>query len=308
MLEILRILSDRDRIGIVISKTTEDPARHSNVTELNIPETTPPAREPQLIRTELKRRRHSERHDPRALLKGVCLLLSSLPLGPFTTTLGTEPSSDEILARVADSNISRHAVAYSGLREYKLRNLRFAKEATVSVHVTYRSDVGTNYTVLERSGSAKLTGIIEKLLASEADVSRPAKLAEYEFSPANYKASLRSTETKAGRTCYVIDLLPKHKSKYLIRGTAWVDRASYAVVRLDGVTAASVSMWVGTPHIQLEFSEIDGVWLPTHTGAVSSGLFLGTSELEIRYTDYLIRDGDHPVASRGAESIQQSRP
>jgi hypothetical protein len=67
-------------------------------------------------------------------------------------------------------------------------------------------------------------------------------------------------------------------------------------------------MWVGAPQIQLEFSEIAGVWLPTHTEAVSSGLFLGKSELEIRYVGYLVTDLDHQVPSRAADSAPQSRP
>ena len=256
----------------------------------------------------LKQARGRERYHPWPLQNGVFLLLSCVPSCLLTTTLRPQPTSDEILAKVLNKNFKSQAVPYSGLREYRLRNVRFAKEATVLVQVSYRPDVGTKYAVMESSGSTKLIEIVEKLLASEADASKPTRLAEYEFSPRNYEACLRGTERVTGRTCYVIELVPKHKSKYLIRGTAWVDRDSYAVVRLDGVTAASVSMWVGAPHIQLEFGEIDGVWLPTHTGAVSSGLFLGTSELEIRYTDYLIRDVDHQVASREPDSVQQTRP
>lgn len=261
-----------------------------------------------MTKAELEQPRVRGRLDPRSRLSGLSLLLSCVPWCLLYASPGTELSSDEILARVADTCSKPHAVAYSGLREYRLRNFRFDKEATVSVQVTYRSDVGMKYTVLESRGSSKLTEVVEKLLAFEADVSKPAKLSTYEISPANYEACLRGTETTAGRTRYVIDLMPKHKSKYLIRGTAWVDRSSYAVVRLEGVTSASVSMWVGAPHIQQEFTEIDGVWLPTHTGAVSSGLFLGTSELEIRYTEYLVTDFDHPGPSRAADSVQQSRP
>ena len=247
------------------------------------------------------------RLDFRLLLKRVSVLLSFVPWC-LPTTRGADPSSDVILARVGDSSVKQRIIAYSVVREYRLRNFRFDKEATVTVQVSYRSDEGTKYTVLERSGSTKLTEVVEKLLDSEADASRPSKLGEYEISPANYQACLRGTEVTAGRTCYVIDLMPKHKSKYLIRGKAWVDRNSYGVVRLEGATAASVSMWVGAPRIQLEFSEIDGVWLPTHTGAVSSGLFLGTSELEIRYLDYLVTDLSHPVPSRTVDSVSQSRP
>ncbi len=86
-----------------------------------------------------------------------------------------------------------------------------------------------------------------------------------------------------------------------MKGTAWVDRSSYDLVRLEGITSASVSMWIGTPHIEIEFSQIDGLWLPVRTGAVSSGLLLGTSELEIRYCDYVIINPDHPAPSRAAD-------
>ena len=257
-----------------------------------------------MIRADLKQPRDHWRYSLRSAPNGIFVLLSCMPSCLLTTTSGSDPTSNEILARVSENSIRSQAVQYSGLREYRLRNFRFDKDATVSVQASYRPDTGTQYTILERSGSVKLIEIVEKLLASEADVSKRAKLGEYEFSTANYAACLRGTDTIAGRTCYVIDLTPKHKSRYLIKGTAWVDRNSYAVVRVDGVTAASVSMWVGAPRIQLEFGEIGGVWLPTHAEAVSYGLLLGTSELEIRYTDYLVRDLDHPSASRGADSVQ----
>jgi hypothetical protein len=265
------------------------------------------AGEAQMTTRELKQPRRREGHHPCQLLNGIFSLLSCVPSCLLTIPPSTA-TSDEILERALNNSTRSRAVPYSGLREYRLRNFRFDKEATVSVQATYRPGVGTTHRVLDHSGSAKLVEIVEKLLASEADVSKSEKLAEYEFSPANYQACLRGVETVSGRTSYVIDLVPKHRSKYLIRGTAWVDRSSYAILRLDGVTAASVSMWVGAPHIQLEFSEIDGVWLPTHTGAVSSGLLLGTSELEILYTDYLVKDFDHPVAIRGIDSVQQTRP
>ena len=41
-------------------------------------------------------------------------------------------------------------------------------------------------------------------------------------------------------------------------------------------------------------------------GLSASGLFLGTSELEIRYTDYLVKDLDPPVAAEAL--IRFSRP
>ena len=228
------------------------------------------------------------------------------PCQPASTPR-TEPSN-EILERISANNVKYYAVAFSGLRKYTLRNLRFEKEATVSVQVTRRPDKGMTYTILESSGSPKLVEIVGKVLASEADISSPAKFARHLISPTNYEAYVRGTETMAGRTCYVIDLVPKHKSKYLMKGTAWVDRTTYDVVRLEGAASASVSMWIGTPQVEIEFSQIDVFWLPVHTWAVSSGLLLGTSELDIRYSDYSIINADHPVPNRVADSTQRLGP
>lgn len=254
-------------------------------------------------KTDELKQRH-KRHIVRSLI--ISVLLACVPPCQLASTLGAEPSSD-ILERIAANNVKRYAVAVSVLREYKLRNLRFEKEATVSVEVTYQPAKGMTYTILESSGSPKLAEIVGKVLASEADTSSPAKLAHRLINPDNYEGYVRGTETIAGRTCYVIDLVPKHKSKYLMKGTAWVDRSSYDVVRLDGAASASVSMWIGTPHIEVEFGQIDGFWLPVRTGAVSSGLWLGRSELEIRYCDYVVKS-DHPAPSRAAESMLQARP
>jgi hypothetical protein len=166
--------------------------------------------------------------------------------------------------------------------------------------MTYRPAEGVRFTILRRSGSSQLAGIVERLLASETEASIPAKRGDHEISPANYRARFRGTETTDGRSCYVIDLLPRRKSKYLIEGTLWIDPASYGIVRLQGYLSASVSMWVGAPHITEEFSEIGGLWLPSCTRSVSSGRLLGTSELEIRYTDYQIHDLDTTEAGLGS--------
>lgn len=222
-----------------------------------------------------------------------------MPLCVFAAAVVTAPSSKEILTRVASTTVRRHAISYSGVREYRLHNIRFAKEATVFVHETYRPGEGKKFTVFQRSGSPMLIGIVEKLLASEAEASRPERRSEHGINPSNYDARLRGTGTIAGRVCYVVDLTAKHKSKYLIDGTIWVDPSSYGVVRLEGSTAASVSMWIGAPQIAEEFSETVGLWLPSLTRSVSSGILLGTSELEIHYTGYQVMGVDK-VATRSA--------
>jgi len=209
----------------------------------------------------------------------------------------TVPTSDEILARVEAENSRRHAQLkeYSGSRQYMLRNLRFGKEAAVGVLMNYRQFEGERFTVLSRSGSDELNGIIDRVLSSEAAASVPPENTRHEITSGNYRAQFLGTEMGGGRNCYVVQLSPRTKKTYLISGKAWVDAESYAVVRIEGQFAASVSALVGAPRITEDFVEVHGFWLPGHVRSVTSSLLLGPTELDIAFSDYKV-DGDSAVA------------
>jgi hypothetical protein len=198
------------------------------------------------------------------------------------------PSGDEILARLEIETNRRHALLkeYSGLRQYTLQNFRFGKQAAASVLMNYHQTEGQRYTVLTRSGSEKLNSVIDKVLAAEADASLPAENARHQITAANYRVRLLGTEISGGRKCYVLELAPRSKSRLLIVGKVWVDAASYAVVRLEGQFAASISLLVGAPRISEEFIEVNGFWLPGRVRSVACSFLLGTTELEIRFSDY----------------------
>lgn len=216
-----------------------------------------------------------------------CLIVTGGPI----RTLSAEsvvPSSDEILARLESETNRRHIqlTEYSSSRQYTLQNRRFGKQAAVAVLMSYREIGGEQYTILTRSGSDKLNGIIDKVLATEVGASLPPENARHQITSANYRVRLLGTEVAAGRSCYVLELAPKVKSRFLILGKAWVDAGSYAVVRIEGQFAASISLLVGAPHISEEFMEVHGFWLPAHVRSVTSSFLLGLSQLDIRFSNY----------------------
>ena len=198
------------------------------------------------------------------------------------------PSSDEILARIETETNRRHVLLkeYSGSRQYTVQNPRFGQRAAVDVMMNYRQVEGERYTVLTRSGSGSLNGVIDKVLASQAGASLPPENALHQISSANYRVRLLGTEVAAGRSCYVLELSPKSKSKYLIIGKAWVDAGSYGVVRIEGQFAASSSILIGAPSIREEFIEVQGFWLPGHVRSVTSSLLLGPTEMDILFSNY----------------------
>lgn len=203
------------------------------------------------------------------------------------------PSSAEILAGIETENGRRHDLlkAYSGSRQYTLQSLRFGKQAAVAVHTNYRQVEGESYTILTRSGSVKLNGIIDRVIASETDIRSTQGTERHEITARNYRVNLLGTEMVAGRNCYVLDLAPRIKDRYLIIGKAWVDAGSYAVVRVEGQFAASLSILVGAPLIREEFVEVRGFWLPSRVRSVTSSFLLGPTELEILFSNYEIDHG-----------------
>jgi hypothetical protein len=177
---------------------------------------------------------------------------------------------------------------YSGSRQYTLHNLRFGKQAEVAVEVRYRSIEGKRYVVLARSGSGKLNGIVDQVLASEANASLPLAAARHDITAVNYRVRLLGTDFAGGRRCFLLRLEPRSKSQFLIVGRAWIDAESYGVVRIDGQFAASMSILVGAPHIIEDFVEVEGFWLPLQVRSVTSSFLLGPTELDIFFSNYRI--------------------
>src|SRR5947208_12886964 len=123
-------------------------------------------------------------------LIGLAGLLRSVTADP------AELSGDEILTRLENETIRRHALLkeYSGSRQYTLQNMRFGKQAATSVVMNFSQPEGERYTILERSGSDRLNGIIDKIIASEAVASVPPEKGRHDVTAANYTVRLAGIE------------------------------------------------------------------------------------------------------------------
>ncbi len=216
-----------------------------------------------------------------------CLTITGVLIATLTAE-SIAPSGDAILARVEIENRRHHDLLkeYLGSRQYTLQSRRFSTQAAVEVLMSYREVQGERFTVVTRSGSDRLNSIIDKVLASEAGASVPPENARHQISPANYRARLLGTGIVSGRSCYVLELAPRIKSRSLIAGKAWVDAGSYGVVRIEGRFAASLSKLIGAPRINEEFIDVQGFWLPAHVRSIASSFLLGTSELDIVFSNY----------------------
>jgi hypothetical protein len=217
---------------------------------------------------------------------------------------GTTLTGDEILAKVADTAAYRRSVLreYTGTRHYAVSNRRFNMEATGTVRMSFVEGQGAHLQVLATAGSDRLANVIRRIADSAEELSRSSDRARSVISPANYTARLAGRETAAGRSCYVLELKPRFKSKHLIDGKAWVEEETFALVRIEGQFAASVSAFLGRPYFKQEFGEVAGFWLPLRATANSSTFLLGASELRVDYLEYEVGSARYQPSQTYAEN------
>ena len=144
--------------------------------------------------------------------------------------------------------------------------------------------------VQSRSGPSLLQSkILDRLLASEHDMSRGTARSKSLMTSANYEFKLIGEETVGGRACELVSLNPKAKSTYLVRGKAWLDAKSFILVRLEGKPTQSPSFFAGSPAIVREYQEIDGISVARQSRATTESFLLGKTEVTIDYLDYQLQ-------------------
>jgi len=197
------------------------------------------------------------------------------------------PCADDIVAKMNQSerNRNRSLTAYSAVRRYTLRS-ESGKMSVMTVRLVYRSDSGKSFEVLSENGSDGIfRHVLDKVLQAETETSREHNGL---LSPKNYNFRLLGIQQQDDHRCYVLQLLPKHKSKYLIEGKAWIDARDFALVRMEGRTAGSVSFWIGKPWITQCFQKVGNYWLASKNDSVANAKFIGRTELTIESSEYSV--------------------
>ncbi|HYM13132.1 MAG TPA: outer membrane lipoprotein-sorting protein [Bryobacterales bacterium] len=198
---------------------------------------------------------------------------------------------ENVIQGVDQAELDRETnlAGYSVTEHYTLRNGRFQATAEMTVAAIYSKGAGKSYQVLSRSGSSALqTGVLDKLLLEEAEMSRGNTRQHALATSANYKMRILGEESLAGRQCEVLEIIPRTKSTHLLKGRAWVDAEDHSLVRIEGKPSAGPSFWSGRPMIVREYERIDGFSLATKSHALSDSFLLGRTELTIEYSDYKV--------------------
>jgi hypothetical protein len=202
------------------------------------------------------------------------------------------PSVDQIVARLEEADWARNTalLSYTARRSYLLVNERFKKRAEMIVRVRYAQPGSKSFEVLSQDGSSLLCDrVIKRVIKGEEDGSRRESRQMSRISPANYRLRVVGAEELRGRECYVLDLVPRSTSPYLVRGRAWIDKDDCAVVRVEGLLAKKPSIWVGNPKITQDYNKQGAFWLPVTSTTITDAPIFGRTTLSIQTSGYEVR-------------------
>jgi len=199
------------------------------------------------------------------------------------------PDAKDVVARMVARDAERQGslTGYAGMRRYILTNEHMHKRAEMTVRVNGDPDGTKHFEIVSENGwKAAQKHVLQKMLESEAETSRPAERMKTRLCSDNYEFQLVGTEKTGERMAYAIDVTPKRKEKYLFHGRIWVDSEDYALVRADGNPAKNPSFWTKNVHFVHTYEKNGEFWFPVTTDSVTEARLFGTTNLTIEYFEY----------------------
>jgi len=187
--------------------------------------------------------------------------------------------------RISSYTVTEHNAVYRGKEETN-------PVAEMTVRTDYRKETGKTYTILSQSGSGFiLKHVLGAILDREKEINQPGIREHSWIISANYEMQLKpgGIQQLDGRQCLALTISPRHKSPNLIEGTLSVDAKDGSIVRLEGSTSESPSIFTGPTHLMREYIYVNGFGMATRARAVSESFLLGRTTITIDYRDYQIQ-------------------
>lgn len=203
-------------------------------------------------------------------------------------TQTTVPANQDIGGQMAQAQAENraHFRPYIVTRDYKVfeGEDRNQAKSRVVADITVVPPGSKKYTIENAEGSRLEETIVRKMLDGEVAFAKDS--GSTDITHENYDFQLVREDQLNGQRCYVLELLPKRKSKDLLRGTIWVDARTYLPLRIEGEPAKSPSWWLRDVHLVLMYGYVGPMWLQTSSEATSNVRILGRSTMvwqDVRY-------------------------
>ena len=222
--------------------------------------------------------------------KFACLVMAcfSAAVETLAQAQTAAPTSTDIIAQMTRAQAdNRDSIGpYILTRSYKLFGGEGPLEpkSAVMAEITVVPPSSKKYVIASATGSRWGETIVRKMLDREVAFAQDSALSD--ITDDNYDFRFVRQDELNNQICYVLDLLPKRKSKDLLRGIIWVDANTYLPRRVEGAPAESPSWWMRDVRVVLVYGYIGSMWLQTSWEATANVRLLGPSTLVWRNVKY----------------------
>jgi outer membrane lipoprotein-sorting protein len=216
-------------------------------------------------------------------------IIASTLLAESSTVAQPTISLQELLRQMDAHDHARaeSLKGYTCLRRYSLENHRFHKKAELNVRMTYTAPGHKIFEVLSEKGAAVLRQrVLRPMLDAEEEAGRDDIRPRTRMVEANYNFKLLGEEPRQGHAAYLLQVTPKTRNKFLIRGKVWVDAKDFGIIRVEASPAQSPSVLIYNTRVIQESICYRDVWLPLFNHSNTDSFLFGHTEVSIDSWDY----------------------
>jgi hypothetical protein len=209
------------------------------------------------------------------------------PLRPGVT-------ESQVFAELAAHNDQRRSALhdYSVLRTYQVIDLKGKVHAEEVGRMEFLAPDKKAFTVDSESGSGLVRNMaLNPLIKSEIETAAGKEHHDSAISADNYSLNLLGEQQVGPQRCFVAEVRPNRKDKYLFEGKLWIHVEDYSVVRIEGHPAKKLSFWIQSADFVRQYQKIDGFWLPQKDQTFVQVRLYGKKVLTIDHRDYVVNAG-----------------
>src|SRR5262249_36745956 len=139
-------------------------------------------------------------------------------------------------------------------------------------------------------------------LEAEKESVQPQIASQTQLNRDNYQFAFVGFDAAKGE--YELQVTPKHKNKFVYRGTVWVDATDFAVTRIEAEPAQNPSFWTKKSEVHQKYQKVQNSWVPATNESISFIRLGGRATLTIEYKDYrLTEDATDLAATAGRLAV-----
>jgi hypothetical protein len=213
---------------------------------------------------------------------------------------GRGVTEERIFAELVEHNRTRTdtLLEYTADRIYRLSHPNGKVHAQIEGRMEFQAPDTKRFHVTSEQGSGIVRRLaLHPLIASEIRAAAGKDRHDSAITPANYRFELIGEDTVGPYRCYLLRAIPKRVDQYLFEGKVWVDEDDFAVVRIEGRPAASLSFWIKRAEFVRQYQKVDGFWLPLKDETVVEVRLYGKKVLTIEHHDYNIKARPGPTTA-----------